>query len=195
MNNHLSEDELVLHYYGETDRADEARVESHLASCAECQFANQQLRQVMTLVDSAAPVEAPPGFERTAWARLEPALDAEARRGWRTFFWFPQWALAGAALWFIANSVTSVAAARLPLFVAVAGLGYTISYLMLFAPGGLGPREAIFHAALSQVVAPGFSAVSVVMMRLVQTLTELLAAVVGVLFLRKVERAAGASGD
>jgi hypothetical protein len=94
MNNHLSEDELILHYYGETERADHARVESHLGSCAECQFANEKLRRVMTLVDSASPVDAPMGFERTAWARLEPALDAN-RSGWRTFFWFPQWALAG----------------------------------------------------------------------------------------------------
>jgi hypothetical protein len=48
----------------------------------------------MTLVDSAAPVEAPLGFERVAWARLEPALDGNKSR-WKTFFWFPQWALAG----------------------------------------------------------------------------------------------------
>ncbi len=94
MNTHLSEDELILHYYGETARADEARLESHLASCPECQFANQQLRRVMTLVDTAAPVEAPLGFERTAWARLEPELDGNSRR-MRKFFWFPQWALAG----------------------------------------------------------------------------------------------------
>ena len=106
---------------------------------------------------------------------------------------FAQWALAGAALWFIANAVTSVPAARLPLFISIAGLGYTISYLMLFAPGGLGPREAIFHAALSTVIAPGFSAVSVVMMRLVQTLTELLAALVGVWMLKGTER--GGGGD
>ena len=91
MNTHLSEDELILHYYGEAGRADEARIESHLASCAECRFANDQLRRVMTLVDSAAPVEAPLGFERTAWARLEPALD-RPKRGW---FWIPQFALAG----------------------------------------------------------------------------------------------------
>jgi hypothetical protein len=39
-------------------------------------------------------VEAPPGFERIAWARLEPALDGN-KSGWKTFFWFPQWALAG----------------------------------------------------------------------------------------------------
>jgi anti-sigma factor RsiW len=84
MNTHLSEDELILHYYGEAGRADEARIESHLASCAECQFANDQLRRVMTLVDSAAPVEAPLGFERSAWARLEPALDQQRRRG---LFW------------------------------------------------------------------------------------------------------------
>jgi hypothetical protein len=93
MNTHLSEDELILHYYGETDRVDEARIESHLSSCAECQFANQQLRRVMTLVDTAAPVEAPPGFERTAWARLQPALDQQ--QGPRGFFWIPQFALAG----------------------------------------------------------------------------------------------------
>jgi hypothetical protein len=94
MDTHLSEDELILHFYGETDAADRARVDSHLASCGECQFAQGQLRRVMTLVDSASPVEAPPGFERTAWARLEPALDAN-RSGWKAFFWFPQWALAG----------------------------------------------------------------------------------------------------
>jgi hypothetical protein len=96
MNSHISEDELILHYYGETDRREEARLESHLASCADCQAANQQLRRVMTLVDSAAPVEAPPGFERTAWARLEPAIDdaaREGRRGW--FVWVPQLALGG----------------------------------------------------------------------------------------------------
>lgn len=102
MNTHLTEDELILHYYGETERADEARVESHLASCAECRLANHQLRQVMTLVDRAAPVEAPPGFERIAWARVQAALDdglvphsAKREGGWKTFLWFPQWALAG----------------------------------------------------------------------------------------------------
>jgi hypothetical protein len=93
MHTHLSEDELILHYYGEADRADEARIESHLASCAACQFAKDQLRRVMTLVDSAAPVEAPLGFERTAWARLEPVLDRQQKRGW--FVWAPQFALAG----------------------------------------------------------------------------------------------------
>jgi anti-sigma factor RsiW len=92
--NHLSEDELILHSYGEIDRADRARVDAHLAACAECQIAKETLARVMTMVDTASPVEAPIGFERTAWARLEPALDS-GRSGWRSFFWFPQWALGG----------------------------------------------------------------------------------------------------
>ena len=46
MTNHLSEDELIFHYYGETDRADESRVESHLAACGDCQAAQAQLRHV-----------------------------------------------------------------------------------------------------------------------------------------------------
>jgi len=98
MNQHLSEDDLILHFYGETERGDAARVESHLASCADCQGAKATLVRVMTLVDSAAPVEAPLGFERTAWARLEPQLppSRSALRWTSSLFWFPQWALGGA---------------------------------------------------------------------------------------------------
>lgn len=114
MTNHLSEEELILHYYGETDRADETRVDAHLAACGDCQAANAQLRRVLTLVETAAPVEARPGFERDVWARLEPKLDAKTgglvrrlvhrlvgeggpvrRSAKREGGWFPQWALAG----------------------------------------------------------------------------------------------------
>ena len=74
MNTHLSEEELILHYYGETDRADEARMASHLAQCGDCQQADTQLRRVLALVETAAPVEPRRGFERDVWARLEPTL-------------------------------------------------------------------------------------------------------------------------
>ena len=76
MTNHLSEEELILHYYGETPRNEAARLAEHLASCGECQAANKSLHGVLTMVASAAPVEARPGFERDVWARLEPQLDA-----------------------------------------------------------------------------------------------------------------------
>ena len=110
MTNHLSEEELILHYYGETPRGEDARLAEHLASCGECEVAHTRLHRVLTLVDSAAPVEARPGFERDVWARLEPALGetlvhrlvrrSAVREGGSAkrvggFFWAPQWALAG----------------------------------------------------------------------------------------------------
>ena len=55
MSNHLSEEELILHYYGETPRDEAARLAGHLASCRECEAANTSLHRVFTLVDSAAP--------------------------------------------------------------------------------------------------------------------------------------------
>ena len=94
MTNHLSDQELILHYYGETPRSEAARLAEHLASCGECEASNTRLHRVLTMIDSAAPVEAGPGFERDVWARLEPRLQ-EKPSAWRSFFWAPQWALAG----------------------------------------------------------------------------------------------------
>jgi len=95
MTNHLSEEELILHHCGEIDRADQARVDRHLAECGECQAAKAQLHRVLLLLETAAPVEARPGFEREVWARLEPKLDANTGGLFGRLLWLPQWALAG----------------------------------------------------------------------------------------------------
>jgi hypothetical protein len=89
---HLTDDDLVLHYYGE----DVPRADSHLAACASCQASLTRLQRVMAFIDSAPPVEAPDGFERIAWARLEPAIGAP-RRGWLSWFVFSPARLAFAA--------------------------------------------------------------------------------------------------
>ncbi len=98
---HLSEDDLVLHYYGE----DVAEADAHLTSCADCQAKFTRLQRVMALVDSAPAVDAPAGFERVAWARLAPALH-RPERGW--FSWF---VLSPARLAFAAGVVMLVGAA------------------------------------------------------------------------------------
>lgn len=84
---HLNDDDLVLHYYGEMSAAEESTAAAHLASCGDCQANYTRLQRVMAFVDSAPAVEAAPGFERIAWARLEPALQAP-RRGWLSWFVF-----------------------------------------------------------------------------------------------------------
>lgn len=81
--NHLSEDDLVLHYYGEMPPADEAAAAAHLDSCRECRGEYTRLQRVLGSVSdiATAPVDLPVSFERTVWARLEPNLRKE-RRGW-----------------------------------------------------------------------------------------------------------------
>jgi hypothetical protein len=84
---HLSEDDLVLHYYGEMTSNEETRAAAHLASCPECQENLRRLQRVLAVVDEGAlsGPELPEHFERAVWARLAPNLRG-ARGGWISWF-------------------------------------------------------------------------------------------------------------
>ena len=75
---HLNEDELVLHYYGEMSEPDDRRAGSHLTTCPGCHAQYRRLQRVLRFVDEAAVVDQhlPAHFERTVWARLEPQLQS-----------------------------------------------------------------------------------------------------------------------
>jgi hypothetical protein len=90
MNIHLTEDELVLHYYGEMEAGDETRAATHLASCGSCHESLRRLQRVLAVVDESALAgpELPEHFERTVWARLEPNLH-RSRDGWSWFILSP----------------------------------------------------------------------------------------------------------
>jgi hypothetical protein len=109
---HLSDEDLLLDYYGEAEDARRPELREHLAACAECRALDRELRGVLALVDTEPLPEAPVGFEREMWARLEPHIrtnvEAALRRpdqvrlkpdttylSWR--FEFPRWALAASA--------------------------------------------------------------------------------------------------
>jgi hypothetical protein len=96
MMTHLTDDDLVLHYYGEMNPGDESRTGTHLAECAACQQNYVRLQRVMAYVDCAPAVDAPAGFERVAWTRLEAALPSR-RGGWLTSALFSPGRLALAA--------------------------------------------------------------------------------------------------
>lgn len=102
--NHLSEEELILHFYGETAREDEGRVDEHLASCDECRASQATLKSVLHLVETTPMPDARPGFERDVWARLEPQLDQQ-KSSWFTWMKAPQWAFAGVAALVVAAFV------------------------------------------------------------------------------------------
>lgn len=82
---HLTEQDFVLHYYGELAGADEQRAATHLTDCASCRHEFTRLQRVLGAIDeSVLAPDLPDGFERTVWARLEPNLRSQ-RRGW--FSW------------------------------------------------------------------------------------------------------------
>ena len=86
---HLTDDELILHYYGETAPAHEQRAAEHLEACGPCRGEYVRLQHVLGVIDeSAVAVEPPPSFERTVWARLEPNL-RPARRSWMSWLMSP----------------------------------------------------------------------------------------------------------
>lgn len=88
---HVSDEDLLLDYYGEATADERARMREHLQTCADCRALDRELRAVLALVDTEPLPEAPAGFEREMWARLEPRVRSTAPF-WRVAF--PRWALA-----------------------------------------------------------------------------------------------------
>jgi hypothetical protein len=80
MTTHLTEDDLVLHFYGEMDQVAESDAVAHLAGCDDCRRSYTRLQRVLAAVDAMPAPALSEGFERIVWARLEPALPV--RRGW-----------------------------------------------------------------------------------------------------------------
>jgi len=76
---HISDEDLLLDYYGEVTPEQRSEMRAHVKTCADCQSLDRELRAVLALVDSEPLPEAPPGFEREMWARLEPVVSGFSR--------------------------------------------------------------------------------------------------------------------
>jgi hypothetical protein len=91
--NHLSEEQLVLHYYGESGAG---AVEEHLGQCESCRATYQTLQRVLNSVDSFPVPERPSDYETQVWRAVDRSLPRRAKV-W--FSWKPlAAALATAAL-------------------------------------------------------------------------------------------------
>lgn len=87
---HLSEEQLVLHYYGEEPR-ESSGIESHLRDCVDCRSNYNALRLVLNTIDSAPVPERMPGYGGEVWRRIESKVGR--RQGWRALFQPRWWAL------------------------------------------------------------------------------------------------------
>jgi hypothetical protein len=92
--NHLTEEELILHYYGE--EGDALAAEQHLEECPDCRALFGSVQRVLNVVDSLPVPDPGVNYEAAVWARVERHLPARRRYQLRVFSW--RWLLAGAAL-------------------------------------------------------------------------------------------------
>ena len=93
MEEHLTEEQLVLHYYGESLEGN-----AHLDDCAECRAQLQAIQRVLNTLDAAPVPERPAEYGAQVWQRLAPKLGVPRRRGWFGLpLGVPQWAMAAAA--------------------------------------------------------------------------------------------------
>ena len=99
--NHLTEEQLILHYYGEegddATPADGLAAEHHLEGCGECRALYSSLVRVLNVVDSLPVPERGEDYGAQVWSRIEQRIPT--RRRWFSFAAPPfRWAATAAAL-------------------------------------------------------------------------------------------------
>jgi hypothetical protein len=82
--NHLSQEELILHYYGERDAADG---NTHLADCPECRQELARLAHVLDQVNAIEVPEPEQDYEARVWNRLSWRLRGEKKKSRNVTKW------------------------------------------------------------------------------------------------------------
>lgn len=93
MTRHLSEEELILHFYGTSD--DRETTERHLALCPQCRQVYSEQEKFMDLLNQVPVPEKPADYGQRARQRLFAELEAQAKP--RARFSHFLWVWAGAA--------------------------------------------------------------------------------------------------
>lgn len=91
MTEHVSQEELILHYYGEQDGGD---VQRHLAECESCRTEFRTLQRVLNTVDSLPVPERNGEYGAEVWRRVQPRIGVSVRSRWWTGQAFRNWTLA-----------------------------------------------------------------------------------------------------
>lgn len=95
-----------------------------------------------------------------------------------------QWVMTGLALLLAARVVADVPFADVLLYVPAASLAAALGFVAVFAPAGLGVQEGVLLLVLSPTLGAGPAALVAVLMRLLQTISDVTAALAGMAILR-----------
>jgi hypothetical protein len=77
--NHLSQEQLVDHYYGDGQAPDSNIVELHLNQCDECRAQYHSIQRVLNTVESYQVPEPNQSFETKMWRKVAPAIGVSHR--------------------------------------------------------------------------------------------------------------------
>ena len=84
---HLSEEQIVLHYYGDADGEEEVR--RHLSECSACRKEFDRVQKLLQQIEPIEVPEPPEFFEEKTWLNLRDRL-AHRRGGFRGWLFSPQ---------------------------------------------------------------------------------------------------------
>ena len=105
-------------------------------------------------------------------------------------FYSGTWVVGGFALWLLLRSVGTHADLESAVFLGgVAAVGAIVAVLAVFAPSGLGVREASMYGLILAIAAPGAALSTTLLNRVAITVVELLLFAVGGFFLRSAQLA------
>jgi glycosyltransferase 2 family protein len=103
-------------------------------------------------------------------------------------FYCATWVIGGSALWLLLRSVGAHPTVSSVVFLGgVAAVGAIVAVLAVFAPSGLGPREASMYGLMLAITSEGAALGATVLNRVAITVVEVLLLVVGGLVLRRSE--------
>ena len=77
---HLTDEELIQHFYGDGVVAREAKVDEHLRSCEQCRTLWQEITEALKVVDASRIPEPDAELERRIWKRVQPALAEQSEQ-------------------------------------------------------------------------------------------------------------------
>jgi len=98
--NHLREEQIVLHYYGDAEDATE--VERHLATCSDCRAEFARVQSTLKQIEPLEVPEPAASFEEKTWLNLRDRLPEKGSFLRRLFGQQQKWALAGAMVMLLA---------------------------------------------------------------------------------------------
>jgi uncharacterized membrane protein YbhN (UPF0104 family) len=103
-------------------------------------------------------------------------------------FYCGTWLIGGTALWLLLRSVGGHPGVESSVFLGgVAAVGAIVAVLAVFAPSGLGPREASMYGLMLAIASQGAALGATLLNRVAITVVEVLLFVLGGLILRKTE--------